>query len=83
MARQISSETNLSRAAVSSSVQDSEARKFYSSLINVGIEQHASDVHFIPGQNTCYVLFRVDGHYSRILPGFIPNSSKLNNLLLK
>lgn len=46
---------------VSEKSRESDARKFYTMLMNVGVERHASDVHFIPCSDTCKVLFRIDG----------------------
>lgn len=44
--------------------KDSEARRFYRHLLNIGIEQGASDIHFIPTSTGCEVHFRIDGHNS-------------------
>ena len=42
-------------------VQDSEGRKLWRNLMNIGIERHASDIHFIPMSNACRILYRIDG----------------------
>lgn len=43
--------------------KDSEARRLYQMLINVGITRRASDVHFVPQSTSCLVKYRIDGHY--------------------
>lgn len=61
--------------------KDSEARRFYRHLLNIGIEQGASDVHFIPCSDRCEVHFRIDGentHYTDIHKNVL---SKLNIIL--
>lgn len=42
---------------------DSEARRIYKDLIKIGLRRDASDVHFVPGSNSCMVLYRIDGRY--------------------
>lgn len=57
------------RNDVSETARSSEARQFYQKLLNVGVDRHASDVHFIPCSDECQVLFRIDGvntHYTNI-----------------
>lgn len=51
-----------SSTAISDKSKDSDARKLYTKLLNVGVAQRASDVHFLPCTNECKVLFRIDGH---------------------
>lgn len=55
--------------AISDKSKESEVRKFYTNLMNVGITQRASDIHFVPCTDDCLVLFRIDGvnhKYTRI-----------------
>lgn len=40
---------------------DSEARNLYRIVINAGYASRASDIHFIPQENDCLIIFRVDG----------------------
>lgn len=60
MAYAFSSTTDNS-TAISDKSKESEARKLYTKLLNVGITQRASDVHFLPCTDECKVLFRIDG----------------------
>lgn len=55
------SSTTDSSTAVSDKSKESEARRLYTKLLNVGITQRASDVHFLPCSTECKVLFRIDG----------------------
>ena len=48
-------------SAVSESVLESEARKLYNMLVNVGINRRASDLHILPCSTDAWVLFRIDG----------------------
>ena len=43
------------------SAKDSEAKQLYKSILNAGKTSRASDIHFIPQDNDCIILFRVDG----------------------
>lgn len=66
---------------IDTKAQDSEARKFYRNLMNIGIEKRASDVHFKPYSTACTVSFRVDGDltpYMDIQKGIL---EKISNLL--
>lgn len=68
MAMKFGASTSL-RNDVSETARSSEARQFYQKLLNVGVDRHASDVHFIPCSDECQVLFRIDGvntHYANI-----------------
>ena len=54
---------------ISEAVLDSEARKFYTTIINAGVAKRASDLHIIPCSDHAEVKFRVDGvqhHYINI-----------------
>ena len=42
-------------------VKDSEGRRLWRRLMNVGIDRHASDLHFIPMSKACRILYRIDG----------------------
>lgn len=64
MATQISQDSDVSGNSMLAT-KDSEARRLYQTLINVGITRRASDVHFIPTSHNCIVQYRVDGHYRK------------------
>lgn len=46
---------------VSESKYESEFRTIYRNIINAGYTSRASDIHFIPQEKDCIILFRVDG----------------------
>lgn len=62
-------EKPFSLGSISQTAKESDARQLYDRLLNVGLERRASDIHFIPGQSECRVVFRIDGvnhHYTNI-----------------
>lgn len=61
MASSFSATTDRS-TVISDKSKDSEMRQLYTKLLNVGITQRASDVHFLPCSTECKVLFRIDGN---------------------
>ena len=54
---------SLSNNALSAldAAKDSEGRRLWRRLMNVGLDRHASDIHFIPMTKACRVLYRIDG----------------------
>ena len=61
--------------------RNTEARRIYDQILKMGIEREASDVHLIPCDDSCNVLYRIDGINYQLLR--IPNSilSRISNLL--
>lgn len=54
---------------VTDTVIESEARKFYVTIINAGLHKRASDLHIVPCTDHAEVKFRVDGvqhHYINV-----------------
>lgn len=41
--------------------RESEARTIYNRILNLGIARGASDIHIMPLQGTCNILYRIDG----------------------
>ena len=41
--------------------RESEARTIYYRILNLGIARGASDIHIMPLQKTCNILYRIDG----------------------
>lgn len=41
--------------------RESEARTIYNRMLNLGIDRGASDIHIMPLQNKCHILYRIDG----------------------
>ena len=59
--------TSLSKSVEDNSKKDanvtheSEARKIYTSILNLGIDRGASDIHIMPLRDKCNILYRIDG----------------------
>ena len=62
-------------------VKDSEARRFYHKIMNVGLQRRASDVHFLPCSEYCEVLFRIDGDNRRYTKIPLDILEKICNIL--
>lgn len=67
---------------ISDKARDSEARKFYTTLLNAGITRRASDVHFKPKSDRASVLFRIDGHNYWYTDISLEVAERVGNLLI-
>lgn len=54
-------ETVMQSSATNAAARDSEARQIYNHIIMHGIQHNASDIHLIPCDNECRVVYRIDG----------------------
>lgn len=62
--------------------KESAARSIYTSMLNLGIDRGASDIHIMPLQNTCHLLYRIDGVNYKLME--IPKEigERISNILL-
>ncbi len=62
--------------------RESDARRIYTSMLNLGIDRGASDVHIMPLQDKCHILYRIDGVNYKLME--IPKEigERISNILL-
>lgn len=67
---------------VSTQIEESEARSIYNMVITLGITRDASDIHIIPCDKKCNVLYRIDGTNYNLMS--IPNiiAERITNILI-
>lgn len=61
--------------------RESEARRIYTSMLNLGIDRGASDIHIMPLQDKCHILYRIDGTNYKLME--IPKEigERISNIL--
>lgn len=62
--------------------KDSEARQIYNQIIMFGINRKASDIRLIPCDNSCRVIYRIDGVNYQVMKIPLQIASRVCNLLL-
>lgn len=62
--------------------KESEARAIYNHIIGLGMARKASDIHLIPCEETCLVLYRIDGTNYRLMSIPLSISDRVANILL-
>lgn len=62
--------------------RDSEARRVYNHIIMFGIARGASDIHLIPCDHECRVLYKIDGVNYQAMKIPLATSQRVCNILL-
>lgn len=81
LSAKIQDESGASREQVAER-RESDARRLYTSIIDLGIDRGASDIHIMPLQNESHILYRIDGVNYKLMQ--IPKdiSERICNILM-
>lgn len=81
LSSKIQDESGASREQVAER-RESDARRLYTSIIDLGIDRGASDIHIMPLQNESHILYRIDGVNYKLMQ--IPKdiSERICNILM-
>lgn len=81
LSNKIRDESSSSREEVTEK-RESDARRLYTSIIDLGIDRGASDIHIMPLQDISHIIYRIDGVNYRLMQ--IPKeiSERICNILM-
>ncbi len=71
----------VSKRGADSERHDSEARKVYRRILDLGIDRGASDIHIMPLRDTCHIIYRIDGINYRLMEVPKAISERVSNIL--